>query len=122
MAFDQEAHHVECGRDALGLRDRGELGELLVGARRGVAQGANAPRDQIERVPQLSVLIHEHQVQRVENRTLDIPVKVVGLLVERVGVGQQARLALRDALAVLFSDANVGASGCDKFDLGLSQE
>lgn len=122
MAFDQEAQHIECGRDTFGLRDRGEPDELLVGARRGVAQGANAPGDQIERVPQLSVLIHEHQVQRVENRTLDIPVKVVGLLVERVGVGQQARQALRDALAVLFSDANVGASGCDKFDLGLSQE
>jgi hypothetical protein len=81
---------------------------LLV-ARRRVAERPDAFGDGVERVPQLGVLGHEHEVERVEHRTFHVPVEVVGLEIERVGVGQQARQALRNLLAVLVSDADIDA-------------
>ena len=66
-----------------------ELGELGVAALGGVAEGADALGDGVDRVPQLGVLGHEHGVQAVEHRSRDVPVEVVGRQVQRVGLGQQ---------------------------------
>jgi hypothetical protein len=81
------------GWPSTSLIDR-QLDELLVGAGRRMAQRADAFGDQVERVPLLGVLRHEHQVQAVELRPGDVPVEVVRHQVERVAVGQQAGEAL----------------------------
>ena len=65
-----------------------------------MAERADAFGDQVERIPLLGVLAHEHQVQGVELRPGDVPVEVVRHQVERVAVGEQAGQALRDFRAV----------------------
>jgi len=56
---------------------------------------------------QFGVLHLEHGMQGLEHRTGDVPMKVVGLQVEAVAVGQQPREPRGNLLAVLVVDANV---------------
>ena len=49
----------------------------------------------------------EHEVEGLEHRPFYVPVEVVGLEIERVGVREQAREAVRDFLPVLVADADV---------------
>ena len=49
------------------------------------------------------------RVQGLEHGALHVPVKVVGLEVERVVVGEQAREAVGDLLAILLRNAYVDA-------------
>src|SRR5690606_34962176 len=110
VADHQLAHHLapvgRLGGAGL-LADRGELDELGVGAGGVEAQGADALGDLVERVPLLGVLLLEHDVQGVEHRPGHVPVEVVGLEVERVGVGQELRQLGGDLPAVLRGDADV---------------
>jgi hypothetical protein len=122
VAGYQQPDHVERLGHTRGFLDGRELGEFPAGARRGISQRADAFRDQIERVPQLGVLVHEHEVQGVEHRPFHVPVEVVSLEIERVGVGEHARQTLHDLLAVPRLDADVDQrsghrrdSGCDVF-------
>jgi hypothetical protein len=59
----------------------------------------------------LVVLGLEHQVQGVEHRPFHVPVEVMGLQIQRVGVGQQLAEAVRDGLAVFFRYADVDVHG-----------
>ncbi|MEI2695164.1 MAG: hypothetical protein V9E90_08850 [Saprospiraceae bacterium] len=115
LGGDEVAHHVQRLGLAIDFLDRRQLDELLVGAGGGMAQGADALGDQVERVPLLGVLAHEHQVQGVEHRPGDVPVEVVRHQVERVAVGQQAGQALGDGGAVLVGDADVELGDFDGF-------
>jgi hypothetical protein len=83
--------------------------ELRVRAGGRVAERANPLGDRIDRVPELGVLLHEHQVQRVEHRPGHVPVEVMGRQVERVGVGEQLREAAGDGGTVGLVDADVDA-------------
>jgi hypothetical protein len=74
-----------------------------------MAERADPLGDRIDRVPELGVLRHEHQVQRVEHRPGDVPVEVVRRQVERVGVGEQLRQAADDGGTVGVVDADVDA-------------
>ena len=111
LGGDEQADHVGRFRHAFHLLDRGQLDELLVGAGRGDAEGADALGDQVERVPLLGVLPHEHQVQGVEHRPFDVPVEVVRHQVEGVAVGEQARQALGDFRPVAGGNADVDGGG-----------
>ena len=71
-----------------------------------MAQRADALGDRIDRVPELRVLGHEHRMQRVEHRPGDVPVEIVGLEIERVGVGQKVAQTVGNLLAVRFLDAD----------------
>ena len=104
---NQMADHVVRLGHALHFLDRGQLDELLVGAGRRMAERADAFGDQVERVPLLGVLRHEHQVQAVELRAGDVPVEVVRHQVQRVAVGQQRGQPLHDLLAIAGADADV---------------
>ncbi len=63
--------------------------------------------DEIQRCPLLGVLRHEHQVQAVELRAGDIPVKIVRHEIQRVAVCQQRRQTRHDLLAVAVLEADV---------------
>src|SRR5512134_1920991 len=98
-------------RHAFGLLDRREAGVGLVRPGRRVPERADALGDQVNRERELVVLRLEHEVQRVEHRPGHVPVEVVRLQVERVGVGEQARKAVGDLLAILRRDADVDLGG-----------
>ena len=55
------------------------------------SQGADALGDLVHRQGEFRVLRFEHEMQRIEHRAGDVPVKVVGLEIERVTVGEQPR-------------------------------
>jgi hypothetical protein len=63
--------------------------------------------DQVDRQPEFVVLLLEHQVQRVEHRAGDVPVVVVRLQVQRVGVGEEPTELRGDLEAGLLGDADV---------------
>jgi hypothetical protein len=111
VARHQQTHHVERLGYPFGLLDRGEFGEFPVSRRRGITQRADAFGDEVERCPQLGVFVHEHEVQRVEHGAFHVPVEVVGLEIQRVGVGEYTRQALHDLLAILALDADVDERG-----------
>ena len=71
------------------------------------AKGANALGDHIQGVPQFGVLIHEHQVQRVEHRSGHIPVKAVGFAIQHVGICEQAAECSSDLFPLRAGDADV---------------
>jgi hypothetical protein len=70
-------------------------------------EGADALGDDVQRVPLLGVLRHEHHVQGVEHRPLHVPVEVVGHQVEIEAVGQQARQAGGDLGPIVGGNADV---------------
>jgi hypothetical protein len=72
-----------------------------------VAEGADAFGDLVERIPLFGVVAHEHQVQGVEHRPGDVPVKVVRRQVERIAIGQQAGQPSRDSGAVEVGNVDV---------------
>src|SRR5690606_12764769 len=113
VAGHQLADHVLGPGHAGALLDRGELRELRVGARRERTQRADALGNQIDRGPQLVVLRLEHQVQRLEHGPGDVPVEVVGLQVERVGIGEEPAETLCDLEAVVLGNADVDLYGHD---------
>ncbi|MND02236.1 hypothetical protein D3C83_215430 [compost metagenome] len=45
-------------------------------------------------------------MQRLEHRPFHVPVEIVGLEIQRVGIREQARQPLRDRLAFLRLDAD----------------
>ena len=66
-----------------------------VAAGGGFAERSDALSDLVDGERELVVLRLEHEVQRREHRTHDVPVVVVCLQIEGVGVGQQPRVPLR---------------------------
>ncbi len=55
----------------------------------------------------------EHQMQRIEHRTRHVPVKVMGLQIQRVRIGEQMRQPVCDLLPVLVADTDVDVRyGC----------
>ncbi len=119
LRVDQQADHLGGLGHAVHFLDRGELDELLVGAGGGMAQRADAFGDDVERVPLLGVLPHEHQVQGVEHRAGDVPVEIVRHQVERVAVGEQVRQALGDPGAIGVGNADVDAGWFSCFHAAL---
>ena len=77
LRINQMTDHIGRLGHARHLLDRRQLGELGEGSRRRMAERADALGDDVERVPLLGVLPHEHQVQAVELRAGDVPVEVV---------------------------------------------
>lgn len=75
------------------------------------AQRANALGDEVHGQPELVVLLLEHQMQRVEHGSSDVPVEIVRLQIERVSIGQQPGQAIGDARTILAADANIDFSG-----------
>mgnify|MGYP000438131632 CR=1 FL=1 len=65
----------------------------------------------VDRGSQFRVLPLEHQVQGIELRSCNVPVKIVRLQVQGVAVGQKARQACRDCLAVLSCYARIKLHG-----------
>ena len=75
------------------------------------AEGANALGDHIQCVPQLGVLVHEHQVQRVEHRPGHIPVEAMCFAVQHVGICEQAAEFSSNLFPLCAGDADVDADG-----------
>jgi len=96
---------------AVTVLDAGERGELLITARRGIAQGTDTLRQHVHCVPRLGVLRHEHQVQSLEHRSGHVPVEIVRLQIQRVGVRQHPRQSIGDVAPVFFRKTNIDA-GC----------
>ncbi|MNE57050.1 hypothetical protein D3C80_1519960 [compost metagenome] len=90
LALNQLFDHVGSARYAFFFLDRGQarVGRVAAGGRE--AEGADAFGDLVDRQCQFGVLPFEHQVQGVEHRAGDVPVKIVGLQVQGVSVGEQA--------------------------------
>ena len=109
LAFHQILDHLVGGLGVVAVLDAGELGELGVRARSQVAQGADALGDLVHGGGQFGVLGLEHGVQRVELRAGDVPVVVVGLQVQAVGVCQQFGQALGHGFTLLVGHADVDA-------------
>jgi hypothetical protein len=78
-----------------------------IAARCRQAQRTDPLGHEIHRQRELGVLLLEHEMQRVEHRTGDVPVEVVRLEVERVGVDQNTRQPLGDRFPVRILDADV---------------
>jgi len=100
MTFQQVLKHLGGGGDVFLFLDRGQFGKGLVGSRRNVTERTNAFGYQVHGRPQLRVLRHEHCVQVIELGTGHVPVVIVGLEIEGIGVGEYARERVRDALPV----------------------
>jgi hypothetical protein len=99
VALDQDRDHLErLRRIARHVLDRAQLAELRVRAGGRMAERADALGHGVDRVPELGVLRHEHQVQRVEHRPGHVPVEVVGRQVQRVGVGEAGATGRRRSL------------------------
>ena len=107
MAGDQLTHHVECCRLLFGFLDRGQTGQGGTSMGSQNAKGAYALCDDIQGVPQLGVLVHEHQVQRVEHRPGHIPVEAMGFAVQHVGICEQAAEFSSDLFPLCAGDADV---------------
>jgi len=81
------------------------------------AQGTDALGNLVQRRPLFGVLLLEHHMQRVEHRAGDVPVEIVGLEIEGVGVGEKAREFGGDGAAGRFGEADIdalGSSGCGR--------
>jgi hypothetical protein len=85
-----------------------------------VPERTDALGDEIDRVPRLGVLLHEHLVKRLEHRTFDVPVEVVRLEIDDVRVGEQARQALGDRGAVFSRDSSVHGQELRRAPLALA--
>ena len=103
----QLLHHLHGSRDGACFLERRQLGEGAVTEWGGHAQGADAFRDLIQRIPELLVLGVEHPVQGVEHRTGHVPVESMGLAVQHPGVGQQPSQTIGNLLTLVLGDADV---------------
>ncbi|MGC3944182.1 MAG: hypothetical protein QM762_06595 [Chryseolinea sp.] len=103
VAGDQLGDHLLRFGHAFGFGDRRQLGELPCKNPVPDSPGNGCvQRSGPLPVPQLRCTgLHEHQVQGVEHRTGHVPVEVVGLQIQRVGVGQQLGQAVGDLFTVL---------------------
>ncbi|VXC70474.1 hypothetical protein MASSI9I_90384 [Massilia sp. 9I] len=107
VAVHQLADHV-LGRQHFRLfLDAGQFGIALVGGRGEVAQGADALGDLVQRIPLLGVLLLEHHVQGREHRSGDVPVEVVGLQVQHVGVREDGGQRFDDLGTVFGADSGI---------------
>ena len=113
MALHQFAHHRQGIGAAFCFGDRGQLADRLAAVGGTAAEGADALGDRVQGVPELCVLLHEHQVQRVEHRPGDIPVEAMGFGVEHRAVGQHPRQARGDLLPLVGGDADIDGGGAD---------
>ena len=68
---------------------------------------ADALGHEVRRQRQLVVLLLEREVQGVEYLPRDVPMEIVGLEIEGVGVREQSRQALRDPRAMRIVDPEV---------------
>ena len=68
---------------------------------------ADALGHEVRRQRQLVVLLLEREVQGVEYLPRDVPMEIVGLEIEGVGVREQSRQALRDPRAMRIADPEV---------------
>lgn len=107
LASHQLLDHLFGADLAFTFLDHRQLGEFPVGSRRGHTQRADAFGDQVEGIPQLGVLVHEHHVQCVEHGAGHIPVEIVCLQVQRERVGEQARQPFGNFLAILLGDSDI---------------
>ena len=121
-----EAHSSECAMtlDWLGAISKAQpqagffdaallsqrLGER-VNKRLSEAQPSETVGDQVDSQRQFGVLGFEHQMQGVEHRPGNVPMEVVGLQVQGIGVGQQAGQAVGDGGAICFLDTDVDVHG-----------
>ena len=71
------------------------------------APGPYALGDLVEGSPEFGVLLHEHQVQRIEHRTGHVPVETVGLGVEHGAVRQNTPQAFRNPETIRLRNANI---------------
>lgn len=67
-----------------------------LGIRRREAQCVNPLGNRVDGQSELRVLLLEHQVQSAKYWTGHVPVKVMGLQVQHVGICQQVRKAIPD--------------------------
>ena len=89
------------------LGDHGQLRVLGVAAGSGEAQGPNPLGDIVDRHAQFRVLGHEHGVKRIELRPGHVPVEIVGLEVQGVGVGQDFAQTISDRAPICFRNADI---------------
>ena len=89
LTLDETADHLGGVGSVVVLGDRRERRELAVAGRCGRAERADALGDEVDGEGELVVLRLEHEVQCLEHRAGDVPVVVVGLEIQRVGVGEQ---------------------------------
>ena len=75
------------------------------------AKGSDPFGNLIQRCPKLGVLLHEHQVQRVEYRPSDIPVEAMGFPVQHIGIRQKPAESICDGAALLLREADVDVDG-----------
>jgi len=72
-----------------------------------MTQRTNSFRNNIQRILLLGVLTHEHQMQAVELRPGDIPVKVMRHQIKSVAIGEQCGKAIYDFLAIFVTNTNI---------------
>ena len=85
----------------------GAFGELGVAAGREMPEGADTFSDIVHRRGEFGVMLLEHRVQGLEHRATHVPVEVVRLQVQRVGIGQQTRQAVADLAAGVFANTDI---------------
>jgi len=107
VAFDQLGHHVFPLRHAGFFLDRGELAELAVGARGEHVEDADALGHFVGGQPEGVVLHLEHGVEAVELRARHVPMEIVRLQVQRIGVREELGQMLRDRFAVFLGDTDI---------------
>jgi len=113
VSVNEELDHLFRPGNPGDFPDAAEVYEFAVGSGGWQAEGANPLGDGIDGDRHLGVVGLEHHVQGLEHGAGDVPVKVVGLQIERVGVGEETGKPRRDVGAVCFTDADVdGRAGC----------
>src|SRR5690606_491396 len=105
-------------RDGGRLGNGRKLGEFAVRTGSMHAQGADAFGDVIQRRPFFGVLGHEHLVQRVEQRTSDVPVEVVRHQIQGIAVGKHLGKFGGDSSTVFIGNADVDAHRCSAGGFG----
>ena len=91
--------------------DRSELSEGIAAEGCQKTKGTNAFGDHIEGIPELGLLLHKHQLERVEHRAGYVAVESVGFAVEHIGIGENPSKAVRDCLSFVRWDADFNEGG-----------
>lgn len=107
MANDQLCDHFLSSGNPFFLWDARELAEFSIGPRGHCTQGSDSLSHQVDGEGQLAVLRLEHQVQSLKHGASHVPVEVVSLQVEGVGVSQYPGEAILDLVAIVLTDADV---------------
>ena len=91
VVVHQLAHHLAGGDELLVVvLDRLQLGDVADRAQRGAADLADALGDLVGGGEDRGGLLVEQQVVVAEMRPADVPVEILGLEIEREGIGQDA--------------------------------